>query len=73
MVIGRNVAVMPAPIKNSRLSYAMVGNDVSVEFPFRLATRIKKDFKDSEFKKRSRRNGELKSFDELPKAKKDKN
>jgi hypothetical protein len=45
VVIERNVDVMPAPIKNSRLSYAMVGNDVSVEFPFRLVTRVKKTSK----------------------------
>ena len=72
MVIVRSVAVMPAPIKNSRLSYAMIGNAVSAESSFRLATRINKDFKDSEEKKWSRRTGEFKSFDELSKAKKDK-
>ena len=63
---------MPAPIKNSRLSYAMIGNAVSAESSFRLATRINKDFKDSEEKKWSRRTGEFKSFDELSKAMKDK-
>ena len=71
MVIVRKVVVIPAPIKNSRLSYAMIGNTVSVESFFRLATRINKDFKDSEEKKWSRRTGELKSFDEISKAKKD--
>ena len=49
----------------------MFGNAVSVESFFRLATRINKDFKDSEEKKWSRRTGELKSFDEISKAKKD--
>ena len=72
MVIVRNVVDIPAPIKNLRLSYAMIGNAVSVESPFRFATRINKDFKDSEEKKWSRVTGELKSFDELSKAKKDK-
>ena len=72
MVIVRNVAVIPAPIKNSRLSYAMIVKAVSAESSFRLATRINKDFKDSEEKKWSRRTGEFKSFDELSKAKKDK-
>ena len=50
----------------------MIGNAVSIESFFRLATRINKDFKDSEEKKWSRGTGELKSFDELSKAKKDK-
>ena len=72
MVIVRNVVDIPAPIKNLRLSYAMIGNAVSVESPFRFATLINKDFKDSEEKKWSRRTGEFKSFDELSKAKKDK-
>lgn len=72
MVIVRNVVVIPAPIENSRLSYSMIGNAMSVESPFRLANRINKDLKDSEEKKWSRRTGEFKSFDELSKAKKDK-
>jgi len=63
---------MSTPIKNSHLSYKMIGNAVPVEFVFRLATRINKDFKDSEVKKRSRKTGKFKSFDELSKAKKDK-
>ena len=50
----------------------MIGNAVSVESSFRLATRINKEFKDSEEKKWSRRTEESKFFDELSKAKKDK-
>jgi hypothetical protein len=50
----------------------MIGNAVSVESSFRLATRINKEFKDSEEKKWSRKTEEFKSFDELSKAKKDK-